>query len=63
MIQNSESCIHTSLWRPVGDLGINALLSQPQPINTHHGVDIPSAGVPHLNVMRCGSSKILGMIV
>ena len=27
-----------------------------------HGVDIPSAGVPHLNVMRCGSSKILDMI-
>ena len=24
-----------------------------------HGVDIPSAGVPQLNVMRCGSSKIL----
>ena len=25
-----------------------------------HGVDIPNAGVPHL---RCGSSKILDMIV
>ena len=28
-----------------------------------HGVDIPSAGVPYLNVMRWGSSKILDMIV
>ena len=28
-----------------------------------HGVDITSAGVPHLNVMRWGSSKILDMIV
>ena len=28
-----------------------------------HGVDIPSAGVPYLNVMRWGSGKILDMIV
>ena len=28
-----------------------------------HGVDITSAGVPHLNDMRWGSSKILDMIV
>ena len=28
-----------------------------------YGVDIPSAGVPYLNVMRWGSSKILDMIV
>ena len=28
-----------------------------------HGVDIPSAGVPYLNVLRWGSSMILEMIV
>ena len=28
-----------------------------------HGVDIRSAGVLYLNVMRWGSSKILDMIV
>ena len=32
-------------------------------ISSAHGVDIPSAGVPYLNVMRWGSSKILDMLV
>ena len=29
----------------------------------HHGVDIRSAGMPYLKVIRWGSSKILDMIV
>ena len=28
-----------------------------------NGVDIPSAGVPYLNVMRWGSSNVLDMII